>query len=203
MHRPLEAFCFLSRELRSLSVAPTSIWFAQALDPESPALNLGQYLEIFGQVDPPLFEVAMRRVMSATDAFNVHFVETDVGPQQYFSPDPNGVIRVLDFSGEPDPRAAVHEWMHDDMSRAINIERGPTFTLALLQCAPDRFFYYQRVHHIVADGASGLLLAQRVVASYSALVTGEPAHPVDYGSLLDLLDEEEEYRASVRYGRGR
>ena len=39
-----------------LSDAQLGIWFAQTIDPSSPAYNLAEYLEIDGPIDTTLFE---------------------------------------------------------------------------------------------------------------------------------------------------
>jgi hypothetical protein len=43
-----------------LSDAQLGIWFAQSIDPSSPAYNLAEYLEIAGPTDATLFEAAVR-----------------------------------------------------------------------------------------------------------------------------------------------
>jgi nonribosomal peptide synthetase DhbF len=183
--------------LRPLSTAQLGIWFAQALDPGSPIFNVGEYLEIFGLIDATLFEKAVRQAVAETDALQVRFIETDDGPRQYLAPDPNWVMPFIDVSAEVDPRASVEAWMDDDMSHPIDLTLGPLFTVALFRAALDRFFYYQRFHHIVADGASTLMLEQRVASFYSALAEGRPAEAGNVGSSLDLLDDEGEYRSSA------
>jgi len=54
-----------------LSDAQLGIWFAQAIDPSSPAYNLSEYLEIGGSVDATLFEMALRQVVADTQALHV------------------------------------------------------------------------------------------------------------------------------------
>jgi hypothetical protein len=189
--------------LYRLSAAQLGIWFAQALDPDSPIFNIGEYLEIFGPIAPMLFEKAVRQAVAETDALQARFIETDDGPRQYFAPDPNWVMPFIDVSAEVDPRASAKVWMHHDLGHPSDLTQGPLFTVALFRSAPDHFFYYQRFHHIVADGASLLMLAQRVASLYSALAEGRPVEVGNVGSSLDLLDDEGEYRSSVRYVRDR
>ena len=51
-----------------LSDAQLGIWFAQSLEPSSPAFNLAEYLEISGPIDATLFESALRQVADETEA---------------------------------------------------------------------------------------------------------------------------------------
>ena len=41
-----------------LSAAQLGLWFAQKIDPQSAAYNIGDYVEIHGSVDPALFQLA-------------------------------------------------------------------------------------------------------------------------------------------------
>jgi nonribosomal peptide synthetase DhbF len=59
----------------ALSSAQLGIWLAQKLDPSSPAYNIGEYLELNGPIDAGLFEQALRRVVSETDALRVHIAD--------------------------------------------------------------------------------------------------------------------------------
>ncbi|MGV9897430.1 condensation domain-containing protein, partial [Streptomyces tendae] len=67
-----------------LTAAQSGMWFAQALDPLSPAQNTAECLEIDGPIDTELFAAALRRVTSEAEALRVVRVEdTPEGPRQY------------------------------------------------------------------------------------------------------------------------
>ena len=57
-----------SGEAFALSSAQLGIWFAQKLDPEAPAYNIGEYVEIDGPVVLPLFERACGRSLPKRNA---------------------------------------------------------------------------------------------------------------------------------------
>jgi amino acid adenylation domain-containing protein len=187
-----------------LSAAQLGLWFEQALTPESSVFNLGEYLEICGPIDPALFEQAARQAVAEAGVLQVRFIQTEDGPRQCFTPDPDWVMPIIDCSAEADPRASAEAWMREDLNRSCDPARGPFFTLALLRYAPDRFFYYQRFHHLVADGTSMHIFAQRLAAIYSALAEGKPLETEDGpGSWLRVLDQEEEYGNSSSFARDR
>lgn len=54
-----------------LTAAQSGMWFAQSLDPLSPAQNTAECLEIDGPLDPELFAEALRRVTVEADALRV------------------------------------------------------------------------------------------------------------------------------------
>ncbi|GAA2515988.1 hypothetical protein GCM10010423_04260 [Streptomyces levis] len=186
-----------------LSSAQRGIWFAQQLDPRSPAYNTAEYLEIDGPVDVPVLETAVRRVVAETDTLNVGFVQDDQGLRQVYGPVGDWPFAVLDVSAEPDPRAAAESWMRAETARPVSLDAGRTFTLALLRTRPDRYFLYLRGHHLVTDGFMCALFAHRVAEVYTALVTGAPQRQDDSGSLDLLLADDAAYRDSERFARDR
>ncbi|HEY9745827.1 MAG TPA: condensation domain-containing protein, partial [Oculatellaceae cyanobacterium] len=186
-----------------LTNAQASIWFAQMLEPENPAYNIGEYIEISGAIDPDLFRLAVSRAVDQSDTLHLHFIATDEGPRQYLSKDKNGVVHYFDFSAETDPHAAAKGWMRDDMAQAYDILHGPMSTFALLKIRSDFFIYYQRTHHIISDGFSGPLFAGKVTDLYSSMIGANPLETKVFGSWLDVLENEEHYRNSARYERDR
>src|SRR5882724_5774168 len=79
-----------------LSDAQLGIWFAQSIDPSSPAYNLAEYLEIDGSIDPTLFETALRQVVNETEALRVRFVDGADGPRQVICPPPDWSMSFVD-----------------------------------------------------------------------------------------------------------
>nr|WGD65500.1 condensation domain-containing protein [Bacillus subtilis] len=68
----------------------------------------------------------------------------------------------------------------------------------------DRFFWYQRIHHIAIDGFGFSLIAQRVASTYTALIKGQTAKAtVPLGLSSTILEENTDYRGSVQYEKDR
>ena len=65
-----------------LSAAQLGIWFAQELAPSNVDFNGAEYVEIFGAVDPAIFETALRCVVAEADVLSVRFVKYTDGPRQ-------------------------------------------------------------------------------------------------------------------------
>ncbi|WP_308114223.1 SDR family oxidoreductase [Streptomyces brasiliscabiei] len=186
-----------------LTGAQSGIWYAQQLDPGSPAYNTGEYLEIHGPVDPDLFEAALRRTVAEAEAFGLRFVDTDGGPRCVPTPAADRVLHTRDVSAEPDPTAAAEEWMRADRATAAPLGEGPLFTHALFKAADDRYLWFMRAHHILLDGYGYLLVFRRTAEIYSALAAGEEVPGTAFAPVRTLLDEEAAYRASDRYERDR
>ena len=159
------------REL-PLSAAQLGIWFAQELAPSKVDFNSAEYVEIFGAVDPAIFETALRCVVAEADVLNVRFVNHTDGPRQVIGDLPDWSLSFIDVSAESDPSAAARAWMDADRARPIDLLHGPLFAYALVKVAADRFYWYARYHHILLDALGRSLIASRLADVYSALATG-------------------------------
>ncbi|WP_238782632.1 amino acid adenylation domain-containing protein [Streptomyces monomycini] len=184
-----------------LTAAQTGLWYAQALDPASPAQNTAEYLEIHGPVDPALFSDALHQVVAEADALRVRIVETPEGPRQLpltTGPAPLP-LHLADLRAEADPDGAARAWMHADLAEPFDLAAGPLFAHALFRVGDTRWLWYQRVHHVVMDGFGYSLLARRTAEVYTALASGEPVGPDPFGRLTDLVADDAAYRASDTY----
>jgi amino acid adenylation domain-containing protein len=188
-----------------LSTAQYEIWLAeQRLKAGNRVYKIGEYVEIYGPVDPALFETALRFVVGEIDSLHVVFVEGRDGPRQVVAPRSDWLMPVLDVTEEPDPRAAAYEWMAADVSRPMNLAHGPLFSFALIKLRPERFLWYQSYHHSVVDGFSiGSFIERRVAEVYTALVRGCDYGQNVFSSLRQLVDSESSYRTSEQFVQDR
>ncbi|GHH36564.1 amino acid adenylation domain-containing protein [Streptomyces umbrinus] len=185
---------------RELMAGQLGLWHAQQLNPDNPIYNMGEYIEIRGKVDTSLFEAAVRRVVLEVDGFGLRFEGgADEVPRQYFGLRSDWLFHVIDVSGEEDPRSSAESWMRADMRRPADLQVGELFTQAIFKVDEDLFFWYQRIHHIIADGLAGPRIASRVAAVYTALLAGEPLADSAPPSSSVLMDADADYRASAEF----
>ncbi|WP_276730918.1 non-ribosomal peptide synthetase [Bacillus sp. (in: firmicutes)] len=187
----------------SLTGAQTGIWFAQQLDPGNPIYNTAEYIEINGPINIALFEEALRHVIKEAESLHVRFGENMDGPWQMINPSPDVQLHVIDVSSEPEPEKTALNWMKADLAKPVDLGNDPLFNEALFIAGPDRFFWYQRIHHIAIDGFGFSLIAQRVASTYAALMKGQSAAARSFGSLQAILEEDTDYRASEQYEKDR
>ncbi|MED4611883.1 non-ribosomal peptide synthetase DhbF [Bacillus subtilis] len=187
----------------SLTGAQTGIWFAQQLDPDNPIYNTAEYIEINGPINIALFEEALRHVIKEAESLHVRFGENMDGPWQMINPSPDVQLHVIDVSSEPDPEKTALNWMKADLAKPVDLGYDPLFNEALFIAGPDRFFWYQRIHHIAIDGFGFSLIAQRVASTYTALIKGQTAKSRSFGSLQAILEEDTDYRGSEQYEKDR
>ncbi|MFI1972337.1 amino acid adenylation domain-containing protein, partial [Streptomyces cinnamoneus] len=189
--------------LQELTAAQLGIWTAQQLHPDNPIYNVGEYMEISGELDIELFERSLRLALSEAESLHIHFVGDGDSLRQYIDVSDDWPFHVLDLSAEPDPRAAAEAWMRADMRRPVDLREGPLFTQAVLRLAEDRVFWYQRCHHITGDGFSGPLVNARIAQIYAALLDGQPVTEGALAPLSNLLEADASYRGSEDFAQDR
>ncbi|MFD8571473.1 amino acid adenylation domain-containing protein [Streptomyces sp. NPDC059639] len=182
-----------------LTAAQLGMWFAQALDPLSPAQNTAEYLVIEGELDPELFARALRRVVTEADALRVRVEDTPDGPRQRIASDVELPLTVHDGLTEDEAVAR----MRADLATPVDLAAGPLFAHALFRVGERRWLWYQRIHHLVIDGFGHSLLVRRTAEVYTALVRGDEPAPRTFETLADLLAADAEYRASDAFDADR
>ncbi|MER5354554.1 amino acid adenylation domain-containing protein [Kitasatospora sp. NPDC002551] len=182
-----------------LLATQAAIWYAQALDPDSPVYNTGDAVEITGPLDAALFETALRRAVDEADALGA-VVVTDGGrddaPHQRLTPGRPWPLHHLDLRADADPEATAEAWMRADLARPVDLTEGPLFTQALIRLADGRHWWYQRVHHLAVDAYALTLLAGRVAELYTALTAGTRPTDRGFATPAEVAAEEAAYRAS-------
>ncbi|GAA4534965.1 amino acid adenylation domain-containing protein [Amycolatopsis samaneae] len=186
-----------------LTSSQLGVWYSQQLAPESPVHNIGEYLEIRGDVDVDLLVVALRRALAEAETYRLRFRLENGTPRQYLDASMAHRIHVADLSAAPDPRAAAEEWMAADLDRPVDLFAGPPSAHAVFRLGPDLVVWYQRVHHLVLDGTSLSTFAARVADVYTALATGREPDDGVLKPLSVLLEADRAYRDSAESERDR
>ncbi|MEU7161389.1 amino acid adenylation domain-containing protein [Streptomyces chrestomyceticus] len=185
-----------------LLTAQAGIHYAGQINPKSPALNTADVVEIQGPLDEALFERALLRTVTEAETLGVCVSETDGEPsQRVVPPDPERLLHRIDLrdAGRPAEEAA-RDWMHADLTRAADLgEAGQLTTQALFRVADDRYWWYQRVHHIAVDAYALQLVGSRVAELYTALATGQEPADTRFAPLRELVEEETRYLESEQY----
>ncbi|CAN3983900.1 amino acid adenylation domain-containing protein [Kitasatospora purpeofusca] len=193
-----------------LLATQAAIWYAQALDPESPVYNTGDAVEITGPLDAGLFESALRRTVDEADALSAVVVtentgaeDADPAPRQRLAPGRPWTLHHLDLRAEADPEAAAGTWMRADLARPVDLAEGPLFTQALIRLAEDRHWWYQRVHHLAVDAYALTLLTGRVAELYTSLTAGTRPTDRTFATPAEVAAEEAAYRAGPEHAADR
>ncbi|HKT27412.1 amino acid adenylation domain-containing protein [Dyella sp.] len=186
-----------------LTTAQRGLWVGQKIGAADATLNIAEMLEICGPVQPDLFIRALWQVTREAETLRVGVIEQQGRPRQIVRPIYHGQFPYLDVSHEANPRMAAETWMMEELSRPVDLANDPLWVSALFKAADDRYYWYQRAHHVVYDGYSGGAIARRLAELYNAYVEAREPAPCEFGSLQELIDAEAAYRQSDRLQRDR
>uniref|UniRef100_UPI0004784B1A AMP-binding protein n=1 Tax=Nocardiopsis chromatogenes TaxID=280239 RepID=UPI0004784B1A len=190
----------VDRDRRSdLTGAQSGVWYAQQVDPGNPVYNVGQYVDLRGDLDVGRFREAVAAVAAEADALRTRIVDEGGVPRQEVHAPGGGEGRVdlVDLRGRPDPEADALEAMLADMDTPADLFGGELYRFALYRVGGDRHLWYQRFHHILVDAYSVAAITRRTAAHYTALGGGREAGR-GFRPLREVVAEEEAYDASDR-----
>lgn len=186
-----------ARRIRATD-AQAAMWFGHQMVGDSAAFVVAQSWELRGEVDVDLLRESLSVALTEAEGLSVTFgVDADAVTQELSARDVGDVggIEVVDVAD----RAAATAWMDSERRRPIDPSTGPCCAAAILDVDTDHTIVFLRAHHIVADAYGLTLLGRRAAQVYTARVAGESDPDRWFGSLADVVDEEETYRASPRY----
>ena len=186
-----------------LAGAQSGIWFAQQLEPENPIYNTGEYIEIEGAIDVRKFERAVRQAVNEADSLHLCFGEDEEGPYQTLRKTQDFPFQYIDVSKEGNPKETALQWMKNDLAAPVDLKADRLFCEALFKVEDHRYFWYQRIHHIVMDAFGFSLLSQRVAKLYSAFIDEKPYAESAFSPFKRLLDEDYTYRNSNSFEQDR
>jgi enterobactin synthetase component F len=185
-----------------LTVAQRGLWMTQKITPGA-ILNIAEAVEICGPIEPEIFRRALHQVAVEAEQLRVCVVEQNGKPQQVLRPVYAGDFPYVDMSREADPRAAIQAWMMQEVTRPVDLRKDPLWVSALLKASDDRYFWYQRAHHIAYDGYGGGLVARRLAELYTAYLRGETPEANCFCTVEAMVEAEGNYRNSDRFHRDR
>ncbi|BCN49113.1 hypothetical protein RE9416_24140 [Prescottella equi] len=174
------------------------MWFAQQLTPAVP-IFIAQYVTLQGDLDVDLLS---RCAVTAAEEFQspfLHLIDVDGEPYQFIDPDTDTSIEQVDLRDHPDPTAAAHAWMEHDYSVPIDLTRDRLIDMTILQVGDREYLWYTRIHHVALDGYSGMTVANRIAALYTAALEHRDPEPNRALDLRELLAIDQKYRASGRF----
>ncbi|MFF0171331.1 condensation domain-containing protein, partial [Streptomyces prasinus] len=192
------------RETKELMAGQVAVWYAQQLAPENPVYHIAEYVELRGKLDTELFMRALRATMIEAETVRLRIRLVDNEPRQYLGAVDDHSVQILDVTAEPDPHAAAETWMTRRLRKPMKILGEPLTGHALIKVGQDRHYWLHYAHHLVMDGYSGQLFANRLAQRYTALSEGREAGPDGAMEPVSvLLDEDGTYRASLAHTEDR
>lgn len=191
-----------TQEPLPLASVQQGIWLDQLAYPHLPYYNIGMTLEIKGDIDIALFEKAIQRVIDSHDALRLSFNhESGMGGQRVLSEAPFK-LEVTDLPEVDGNLEHAIAHLRESFRQPFESMTGQLWESRLVRCGPQLYYWFNRYHHLVADGIGAVLIAHAVNDVYSGLLEGKEVL-VEGSSYLSFLEEDKVYMTSSRYERDR
>jgi len=187
-----------------LVAAQPGIWMAEKLSTLPNAWSVAHYVDITSAaLDAPLLCEAIATGMTQADTLRMRFVEDNGEVFQYVDEALTLAAPVrIDVRDAACPHRAALALMQADLDQNLRVDSGrPLVHHALLRIADDRWYWYQRYHHLLVDGFSFPAITRQIAAIYRAWRNGEPTPPSPFTPFADVVDEYQRYRDSEAYTR--
>ncbi|WP_280413928.1 non-ribosomal peptide synthetase [Nocardia carnea] len=181
------------------------IWNAQQFDPESGRYLVGEVLEISGSepIDIDALAEAIASTVAEAENMRLRFRDTDSGPRQFVSNEPAVLRPMIDLRGAADPVSLAHEAVALERYEAAERCRGMVdrrlYNYTLIRLTECEVWCVQLYHHLIVDGYSAALLSRRVAAHYTALRRGTEPPKATFGTIAELVADEQAYRESEHF----
>ncbi|HCT4300031.1 TPA: enterobactin non-ribosomal peptide synthetase EntF [Klebsiella quasipneumoniae] len=186
-----------------LVAAQPGIWMAERLSTLPGAWSVAHYVELRGALDPALLGKAIVAGLQQADTLSLRFEEQEgevwqwVAAERTFAEPP-----IIDLRTTPDPHRAATEQMQADLAQDLRVDGGnPLVCHQLLRVGDDRWYWYQRYHHLLVDGFSFPAITRQIAAIYRAWQRGEATPESPFTSFAEVVDEYQRYAGSEAWQR--
>lgn len=186
-----------------LVAAQPGIWMAERLSTLPGAWSVAHYVELRGALDPALLGKAIVAGLQQADTLSLRFEEQEGEVWQWVAAERTfGEPPIIDLRTTPDPHRAATERMQADLAQDLRVDGGnPLVCHQLLRVGDDRWYWYQRYHHLLVDGFSFPAITRQIAAIYRAWQRGEATPESPFTSFAEVVDEYQRYAGSEAWQR--
>ncbi|EPP6969482.1 enterobactin non-ribosomal peptide synthetase EntF [Klebsiella pneumoniae] len=186
-----------------LVAAQLGIWMAERLSTLPGAWSVAHYVELRGALDPTLLGKAIVAGLQQADTLSLRFEEEEGEVWQWLAADRTfAEPSIIDLRTAPDPHRAATERMQADLAQDLRVDGGnPLVCHQLLRVGDDRWYWYQRYHHLLVDGFSFPAITRQIAAIYRAWQRGEATPESPFTPFAEVVDEYQRYAGSEAWQR--
>lgn len=186
-----------------LVAAQPGIWMAERLSTLPGAWSVAHYVELIGEIDPALLGRAIVTGLTQADTLSLRFSEDNGEAWQWV--DEHRAFAEPDYRdlrGTGDPHAAALALMQADLGQNLRVDGGnPLVCHQLLRVGDNRWYWYQRYHHLLVDGFSFPAITRQIAAIYRAWQCGEATPVSPFTPFAEVVEEYQRYYGSDAWQR--
>lgn len=188
--------------LLTLTSAQKSILLFQQIHPHSSLFNIGGYALIKGELNHTVFFDSLKSLIKKHNVLQLRIISNKDQFFQYIDPEQNCEIEYIDFSHQSSPEERCLEWLNSNFQKAIDLD-GRLYQSALLKHSDNRYYWFLKFHHVIADGFSLSLMFNDLCAEYSERIKNNLPVGILHSYFPEYITGEQEYRNSELYIKDR
>ncbi len=186
-----------------LVAAQPGIWMAEKLSTLPSAWSVAHYVELTGELNAPLLAKAIVAGMEQADTLRMRFSEDNGEVWQWVDPALTfAEPEIIDLREKSHPHEAARALMQADLQQDLRADgHKPLVFHQLIQVGDNRWYWYQRYHHLLVDGFSFPAITRQIAAIYCAWQSGEPTPDSPFTPFAEVVEEYQQYRQSDAWQR--
>ena len=161
--------------------------------------NISTTIRIHGRLDVLVLQQSINLVIERDMALRTRLTTVDGEVMQYYEPYVKEDFQVFDFSNTSEE--GIENWENAVTRELIPLENGPLYRFVLFKNAECGGGVLIKIHHIIADGWSQVMLCNKIGNTYIELLSGkQPSLELSPDYRLHIK-EEQDYVSSNSYLR--
>ncbi|MDB5083387.1 MAG: lchAA, partial [Bacilli bacterium] len=184
-----------------LTNAQKRIWYTEQFYPGTSLANLGGFAKLKSEtaINCNMLMQAIQQLVRLNDSMRLRLVPDDEGePSQYVADYKKFDIELFDCTKAGDDRA-ITEWGHAEAHKPIPIYDSDLFYFAIFKINSRETWLFAKVHHVIADGISMVLLTNQIIDMYLKLEKGQQEPHFKQPSYAEHIQSELQYERSERF----
>ena len=177
-----------------LSLSQQNIWNLESALPGTSVNNISTTVRIKGQLDFPLLQESIHRVLENDISLCTRIAEKNGEIVQYHVSYVREDFPVYDFSHTS--KEGFENWEMAVTRELIPIEEGPLYRFVLFRDGEGSGGVLVKLHHIIADGWSQIMICNKIGETYLKLLAGEEPSLIQAPDYELHVQEEKQYLES-------
>ncbi len=179
-----------SRENIPLSYAQQRLWFIDQLEPNSPAYNMCEAIQLSGALNVPALERSLNEIIRRHEILRTNFIAVDGNPIQVVIERRLLSLAVRDCvkADAAESAVRVERMIEEEASRPFDLRSDLLLRVLLIRRGTDDHVFMFTMHHIISDGWSLGVFFEELKIIYAAEATmqrhGLPELPVQYADFV-------------------
>jgi amino acid adenylation domain-containing protein len=152
-----------------LTFSQERLWFADQMEPGSPAYNISRAARLTGPLDLQALSRSLDVIVGRHESLRTTIQSREGVPVQVVSPTIASVLTFVET-----PRTLAQE-IQDETKRPFALSRGPLIRAKLIRLADREHLLIVTMHHIIGDEWSFGVLFRELETLYAGFSSGTPA----------------------------